>query len=111
MSSLPCQDQDELYTQITEYLAPAASEPKVHGINRIKVEIAERLVAKFPCLRQESYKDHLLMAIDLKFEELRDEIILHERTRRDAEEETRITLEMLIHMGVVPRPRRDDLPF
>ena len=74
MSSLSYQDQNELYEQITEQLASGRSEPKVFGINRIKVEIAERLVAKVPVLLQKEYKDHLLMAVDLKFQELREEI-------------------------------------
>jgi hypothetical protein len=105
MSSLSYQDQNELYEQITEQLASGRSEPKVFGINRIKVEIAERLVAKVPVLLQKEYKDHLLMAVDLKFQELREEIFRHDRDQQHAESEIRSIQSQLVAMGVVRAER------
>jgi hypothetical protein len=112
MSSLSYQDQNELYEQITEQLASGRSESKVFGINRIKVEIAERLVAKVPVLLQKDYKDHLLMAVDLKFQELREEIFRHDRVQQQAESEIRSIQRELVTMGVVRAERIDnDIPF
>ena len=112
MSSLSYQDQNELYEQITEQLASGRSEPKVFGINRIKVEIAERLVAKVPVLLQKEYKDHLLMAVDLKFQELREEIFSHDRDQQRAESQIRCIQRELVTMGVVRAERlNNDLPF
>lgn len=127
MSSLNDHEvENKLYKQITDYLAPTPTtdEPQVSGINSVKIQIAERLVLKFPCLGLKENKRALLMAVELKMEELRDVILQDEQNRRETEvASTRLetkSLALLAEIGVISVQTRykverrddfDDLPF
>src|SRR5258705_2941966 len=129
MSSFDDQElENKLYKQITEYLAPRSTtdEPKVSGIEGVKIQIAERLVLKFPALGLEENERALLMAVKLKFQELK-EVILRDEQKRQATEvhsarsETESPL-FVSEMGVISAQTRarailrhpdydDDIPF
>src|SRR4051812_23676557 len=82
-----CEIENKLYKQITDYLTPPppTDEPEVSGIIRVKIQIAERLVLKFPQLGLKENKQPLLLAVELKLKELREVILQDETTRQKAE--------------------------
>jgi hypothetical protein len=70
------EEQLVLSQNISEHLL-ALPEQKFEGIDRIMVEIAELLTLRFPPLLLMENRDALLLAVELKFEELKNAILRH----------------------------------
>ena len=50
---------------------------QLDGVDHIKIEIARRLVSEFGALGLEENKDALLLAVELRFDELTETILRH----------------------------------
>ena len=111
MSTMSYEQQERLYHKMTARTAEA-------GIDGIMVEIAEHLMTKHPWLSQKENKFALLMAVELKFDEMREAILFDERMKLetqhiDAQNERAIRQE-LIDRHVISEPiswDADELPF
>jgi hypothetical protein len=98
------EQKEILSRQISEHLS-ARPQQKFEGIDRVKVEIAELLTIRFPPLLSLENRDALLMAVELRFEEVRNAIQSHEYERSEAAEHARKverhSRETLFSLGVI----------
>src|SRR4030088_689680 len=106
MSSMP--HREYLFRRISAHLAhlPKNDEPKLEGVDRIIVEIAGRLVAEHPELGSQANRGALMMAVEMKFSELKEEILHCEHFEKglDAYRADFRAHEKLIKFGVVSAP-------
>jgi hypothetical protein len=104
------EQKEILSRQISEHLS-ARPQQKFEGIDRVKVEIAELLAIRFPPLLLMENRDALLMAVELRFEELRNAIQRHEYECREvthhAQNVERHSRETLLSLGVIA----EEIPF
>ena len=108
MSSLSYEQREKLYRQITYRAAVEQPRTNPMAVQRIMVEIGQRLASDFPILVLEENKRALLLAVELSFDELKNEILRDENERikeesdiQDMEARTRVRL---MELGILPCP-------
>jgi hypothetical protein len=107
MSSLSYEQREKLYHQIASHSA-VAPVSKLVGVQRAMVEIGQRLASDFPALALLENKYALLMAVELRFDELKNEILRDEDARIQLEfyieDMEGRTCAKLMELGILPCP-------
>jgi hypothetical protein len=118
MPPMSSEQREALYKKITICVGQDKGLTQLDSIDRIMVEIARRLVSEFGALALEENKDALLLAVELRFDELTKAIVRHHFDESDkeaeAKEANRRACQKLVELKVTSAAElswRDGLPW